>query len=77
MPRGAGQVPDRGLQGIEAVVRRHPGVPPEGDDRRRRLQAERGGFGPVGASAAVARRRHFGTLVALMPWRLATALALA
>ena len=37
---------------------------------------ERGFFGPMGASAVVARWRHFCTVVGLTPKRLASALTL-
>ncbi|KFG66558.1 hypothetical protein JH26_28490 [Microvirga sp. BSC39] len=34
MQRRAGQVRDRGLEGVEAVIQRQQGVPAEGDDHR-------------------------------------------
>jgi len=44
MQRGAGQVGDRGLQGIEAVIQRQQGMAAEGDDDGLVLRRQAGGL---------------------------------
>lgn len=68
--RGPGEVRDRRLQTIEAVVERQQRVLAEGDDDRLLLDCEHGEARLLGAhraSAVVVRLRHFCTVVGLTP----------
>jgi hypothetical protein len=70
MQRRPGQVRDRRLQGIEAVIQRQQRVAPERHDRASSASVrmvDRGSVGPVFRSSTVARLRHFATVLGLMP----------
>ncbi len=63
MQRGPGQVRDRRLQTIEAVVEREQRVPSESDDDRLLLEREHGGARLFGSHPGIRRRRPFAPLL--------------
>ncbi len=77
MQRRAGQMRDRRLQGIEAIIERQQGVPTKGnDDRLSPIDStvDFGSRGPVGKSATELRLFHLATVFGLIPYRRASAL---
>lgn len=77
--RGPGQVRDRRLQAIEAIVERGRRVPPEGDDDRTLFDRKHAGaqlLGPIRAAAVLVRLCPFCTGVGLTPVHRASALTL-
>ena len=70
MQRRAGQVRDRRLQGVEAVIQGQQGVlakPTMTASSSTDRTVDRGSFGPVGRSAAEERFFHFATVFGLIP----------
>ncbi len=68
-----------GLKGVEAVVERQQGMPPEGDHDRLLFNGrtvDRGSLGPVRRSETDFRDFHLAMVFGLTPWRLASALRL-
>lgn len=66
----AGQMRDRRLQGIKAIIERQQGMPPEGATMASspmERTVDLASFGPVGRSETLSRFVHLATVFWLMP----------
>jgi hypothetical protein len=64
---GTAEVGNGRLEGVETVVERQQGVATISASSSAESTVERRCYGPIGASSTELRRRHFRTVLGLMP----------